>query len=148
MEMLRNSILLQDRNFLVEIIDDRNNIQFQPFEVKNINVKHMNNLIEITLYDKLSEETTTEEKIALLYNGNKKLTVKLHRLDQANITAHTVEYEKCKIKEYEESMLSYASNEPHTWKLNLKYKTKCITHGDSMKILEASKIMHEEKEDN
>lgn len=127
-EKFNNSLMLPNRSFMVEIIDNSRLVTFQPHMINNFSIDE--DKIFITIYDMLNNNDIIEETLDEWSKGfwlfKKHLNVMLYRLDSNNNEVYKVAYTGCKLKKYHGKNLTYKSNDIHQWYLELSFKKKKI----------------------
>lgn len=127
-ENFNNSLMLPNRSFMVEIIDNSRLVTFQPHMINNFSIDDEN--IFITVYDMLNNNSIIEETLDEWSKGfwifKKQLNVILYRLDSVNNEVYKVVYSGCKLKKYHGKNFTYKSNDIHQWYLEMSFKKKKI----------------------
>lgn len=132
-EKFNNSLMLPNRSFMVEIIDNSRLVTFQPHMINNFSIDE--DKIFITIYDMLNNNDIIEETLDEWSKGfwlfKKHLNVMLYRLDSNNNEVYKVAYTGCKLKKYHGNNLTYKSNDIHQWYLELSFKKKKIIKNEA-----------------
>lgn len=125
---LRELNMFFSRDFMVTIIDDKDNVLFHPCTISNFSVDSKK--LFVTVYDLIVKENI-EEILDNLIDGNifkkcPRLKIVLTRLDITGIEIYRVVYSNCILKKYHGKNFTYKSNEPYQWYLEFSIGDKEI----------------------
>lgn len=125
---LRELNMFFSRNFMVTIIDDKENVLFYPCMISNFSVDSKK--LFVTVYDLIVKENV-EETLDWLIGGNffkksPKVKIVLSRLDAAGVEIYHVNYSDCVLKNYHGKNFTYKNNEPYQWYLEFSIGDKEI----------------------